>query len=90
MGLKVPYEIKESKAYVALLLLDRWILVGGVACVTVDEDSHWVAVVGKVGARYLVADSAESELVLSLSAEELVERWDSGTGRQRFYGAVLQ
>lgn len=89
-GLSLACEIKEAKEYVALLLLAHWVTVGGAVCVTVDEDSHWATVIGRVGARYLVADSADSELVLSLSSKELLERWDSGIGRTRFYGAVFQ
>jgi hypothetical protein len=39
-----------------------------------------VAVVGLLGERYLIADAAENELVLSMEVDEVVQHWeDHGT-----------
>jgi hypothetical protein len=38
-----------------------------------------VAVIGFLGERYLVADSGDSELVLSYTAENLAARWNDTT-----------
>lgn len=51
----------------------------------VDANSHWVAAVGRLGDRILVADSADNDLVLSYSAEQLVDRWAGPA----FFGIVL-
>lgn len=43
---------------------------------SVDGGEHWIAAVGLLGVRVLVADSASADLVLSYTEEQLVERWD--------------
>lgn len=88
MGLEVVAEIREAKPDVALLRLDRALTRGLAAVLVVDDDEHWIAVVGMIGQRYLVADSADSELVLSLDAEALAERWE-GAGRKPYYAIIL-
>ncbi len=59
---------------------------GSPVLLCVDGGSHWVAAVGKLGSRFLVADSAEAELVLSLSREELLCRWGNDGN---YYGIVV-
>lgn len=88
MGGEVVAEIKERESDVGLLRLDKATTMGLVGILVVDADSHWVTVVGRLGDRYLVADSADSELIRSLSAKDLVERW-KGEGRKPYYAVLV-
>ncbi len=89
LGLKLQGEIKESKDDVALLRLDRALAQGHAVLLVVDGDSHWAAAVGALGDRSLIADSAENEMVLSLSAGELAQRWMTPGMRKGFYGVAV-
>ena len=40
----------------------------------VDNDTHWVAAVGRLAARVLVADSADGAVVQSLDEKKLLDR----------------
>lgn len=88
LGLKVMFEIRESRGDVATMLLEHVLNQGRAAVVAVDGDSHWVAAVGMNGSRFLIADSADNELVVSLWDAELGDRW-KGAGRKGFYALVL-
>jgi ABC-type bacteriocin/lantibiotic exporter with double-glycine peptidase domain len=81
-----PVVIKEKRAPVAVLMLCHWLERGRPAILCVDHGGHWVAAVGLLGDRILVADSADNELVLTYSREKLVERW---AGDGTCYGVVL-
>lgn len=68
----------------ALLALRGAILDGAVAVLYVDADpddgdetGHWVAAVGISGRRFLVADGADRELVLSYDDDQLTARWET-------------
>jgi hypothetical protein len=58
--------------------------IGQAVILLVDEEEHWVAAVGAIGTRVLVADPAHNELVLSYSREELIKR----TG-EKVYGIAV-
>lgn len=83
----------------ALLAL-RGALEDGAACVlAVDPDqgadgsygaAHWVAAVGRLGSRFLVADSADTELVPSLSPSQLLLRWEIPGESPTFYCLVIR
>ena len=79
-------QIRERRELVALLLLDHWLNEGAPIVLCVDQASHWVAAVGRLGPRILIADPADNELVLSLKKQELLERWASNGN---YYGVVL-
>lgn len=89
VGLKVLDEIKEIRDDVALLLLESWIRRGAVPIIAVDSDSHWATVIGSCGQRYLVADSSDSELVLSYSSGELLQRWNNPESKKHYYAAIV-
>ena len=83
-------EIKEGRADVAHLRLTAELGEGRPGALAVDGDSHWAAVVGMLGDKRLIADSADNELVISLEANELLSRWyNNGSGRTKFYAAVF-
>lgn len=70
-----PIVIRERRSDVALLKLEHAVNEGRPVLLCVDHGEHWVAAVGKLGERYLVADSANSELVVSYSTTEIEARW---------------
>lgn len=83
-----PVPLRESRPDVAVLRLVAALRAGRPVVLAVDSDEHWVAAVGLLGERVLVADSADNELVQSLPLSQLLERW-RGTGRRPFYGVIL-
>jgi len=70
-------------------VLVQWYLVneGRPMILCVDEDDHWVAVVGSLGDRVVVIDGAETDLVLFYDKDGLIERWRASDGR--FYAVIL-
>jgi ABC-type bacteriocin/lantibiotic exporter with double-glycine peptidase domain len=81
-----PLVIDEKRAETAALFLDHWLRSGRPAVLCVDDWTHWVAAIGVLGDRVLVADPADNELVIVLSRARLVERWGC---KNRYYGVVL-
>lgn len=82
-----PALLRETRRDIALLKLEHAVRNGRpvvIAWRTQDPGDHWVAVVGVLGDRYLIADAADSELVLSLAVEELEAKW-----RDTKYEAVI-
>jgi ABC-type bacteriocin/lantibiotic exporter with double-glycine peptidase domain len=82
-----PAVISERRPVVALLFLERLLADGRPVLLAVDEDSHWVTAVAKLGPRVLVADPADNELVLSYDVEVLAARWVGPRGR--YYGLAV-
>lgn len=80
-----PIVISEKRGVIAALLLTHYLERGRPAVLCVDSGEHWVAAVGVLGDRVLVADPADNELVLSYTTAGLVARWGEG----RYYGVVL-
>jgi ABC-type bacteriocin/lantibiotic exporter with double-glycine peptidase domain len=89
MGLMVEGEVREKNPQIAALLLRDYLNRGCVMLTTVDADEHWVAVVGMLGDRLLVADSAESELVLGYSMGAFLQRWAHPETRKPFFAMVV-
>lgn len=84
-----PILLKEARRDVALLRVDKALGLGRPVILCVDSGSHWVAAVGRLGDRYLVADSADNELVLSRDVEALEARWrDKGT-KHPYLGVIV-
>lgn len=75
-----PVKIREKRREIALLRL-RGALEEGRPVVLSwcdgegNPGEHWVAAVGMLGRRYLVADSADNEMVLSVEVDELAAKW---------------
>jgi hypothetical protein len=78
-----PVKLRERRRDIALLRL-KGALDQGRPAVLVWHDSegnpggHWVAAVGMLGGRYLIADAADNELVLSMTVEEVATYWADG------------
>ena len=84
-----PQVIEESRPEVAHLLLAHVLHRGRPVLLCVDGWGHFVAAIGLLGGRVLVADSADSELVLSYTMEEVMERWCCQGQRKAFWAVAL-
>jgi hypothetical protein len=83
----VPVRLLEKRTDIALLKLAEALRRGRpviMAWCTAVPGDHWIAAIGLLGDRYLLADSADSELVTSMSVDEVEERW-----RDTKYEAVI-
>lgn len=69
-----PVVLKENDS-ANIYNLDYHVRRGRSAILLVDDNDHYVAVVGLIGDRILVADSAKNELVLSYTEQQLIKRW---------------
>jgi hypothetical protein len=72
----------ERKADSALYRLNGSLNLGRPVILCVDGSEHWVAAIGQLGVgtittRYLVADSADMDLVVSYDFKDLIGRWAS-------------
>ena len=83
-----PIPFKEKRRDVALLRLDKALQMGRPVIICVANGTHWVATVGRLGDRYLVADSADQELVLSKSTGELAQWW-AEKAVYPYFGVIL-
>lgn len=83
---RAPVVIREKRGAVALLMLDHSLRDGRGVLLCVDNEEHWVAAVGTIADRTLIADPADNELVLSLSRGQLADRWGGGG---TYYGVIV-
>lgn len=67
--------VSEQRSEVAGWCLESALSSGHPAIIIVDNDEHYVAVVGKLGSVYIVADSADNDLLCFYSRDKLLERW---------------
>lgn len=96
LGLTVR-AVHVRDAQLASLALRGALEGGAVAVLAVDPveregvyyASHWVSAVGRVGERYLVADSADTEVVLSLTPSQLLLRWEMPGDSPSYYMLVI-
>lgn len=72
-----PYEIRTEDAALAMGALRDALHRGRPAILSVDADAHYVAAVGVLGDRVLVADGADNELVRGVADFRLSLRWGS-------------
>lgn len=83
-----PEVVHESRRDVAFLRLDQALRMGRPVILSVANGTHWVAAIGRLGDRYLVADSDDNDLVISRDANALATWWAEKTSRP-YYGVVL-
>lgn len=80
-------ELKFAASPPALRALRRSVRKCAPVIVCVDDWEHWVTVIGALGERFLVADPADNELVVSLSTAQFLKRWlKSGKRKAPYYG----
>lgn len=80
-------EIEESHPGFALVTLRGFLLGGAAAMLAVDQDSHWIAVIGVCGHRFIVHDPAAG--TFSYSDKELIPRWQKARAKLPFYAVVI-
>lgn len=76
-----PVVIRERRRDIALLRLHGALTRGRpviLSWTTKVPGDHWVTAVALLGERYMVADAADNELVLSLAVDEVADRWYDG------------
>lgn len=83
---RTPRVLSERRFDVAYSFLCDALRGEEAAVLCVDKGDHWVAAIGLLGERVLIADSADNELVLSLAPDMLKARWLSTA---RYYGVIL-
>lgn len=87
-GLSCGVLKERSRRDAALLKLLECLRLGKPVILCVDQGTHWVTSIGILGSppsiRVLVADSADLDLVVSLTPSELLKRWGPP-----YYGIVL-
>jgi hypothetical protein len=83
-----PVVLKETRWEVALMKVLLSLQAGRPVILCVDSSTHWIAAVGTLGIitapRLLTIDSADLELVLSYTPDELMKRWGPN-----YYGVIL-
>lgn len=80
--------IYEQRREVAGWAISSTIRSGRPVIIVVDNCEHWVSVVGMLGESFIVADSASNDVVLYYSLEQLLDRWESDTGR--YFGIIIK
>lgn len=83
-----PWSIKARDVGSARGLLWLAMHTGRPLVAVVDNDDHWVAVVGHLSHKLIVADSALNELVVSVEDIDFMKRW-AGGGRYPYVAEVL-
>lgn len=82
-------EFSLAHAEAAWRTLRSYLLDGNPVMLSVDSDEHWICAIGIIGTRILVADAADSELVLSYDREEMLRRWGSASDVVIYYGIAI-
>lgn len=85
-----PAEIRDSDGSVALLRLGSLLGDGRPCILLVDSWEHWVACTGRLGHRFIVADSADLRQTIHYPPSELLGRWGhQGVRRGKYYGIAI-
>jgi ABC-type bacteriocin/lantibiotic exporter with double-glycine peptidase domain len=71
----------EQREEVAGWLIESQIRSGHPGIIVVDNDEHWISVVGILGNTFIVADPADNDLLLFYSLTGLLTRWRSPNGK---------
>lgn len=79
--------IKELRKEIAILLLKDSLRDGRPVVLLVDNAEHWIAAIGILGERVIIADGADYELVTSYPLESFNDRWYNKTSKRiPYYG----
>lgn len=79
--------IEESHPGFALVTLRGFIVQGTAALLASDADTHWLAVIGVSGGRFLVHDPAAG--TYSYNDTQLLERWRKSRSKAPFWGICI-
>jgi len=81
--------IDEGRQNVALLILLDSVRRGWASVALVDGWQHYVAVVGLLGDRICVVDSASNELWHSYTLEEWLGRWACNDAKRPYWAMII-
>lgn len=81
------FSLAHSEA--AWRTLRSYLIDGYPTLLAVDDNEHWVSAIGVLGQFILVADGADSELVLSYDKERLLQRWGAHSDVITYYGLPI-
>lgn len=84
-----PMELRDTRPDIALLRISAVLADGRPLVALVDQFQHWVGVVGRLGHRFIVADSADLRQVIHYTPEEFSARWGYPGVRNGFYALGL-
>lgn len=85
----LPRRIDESREEIAHLRLDAALRSGRPVVLCVDNGSHYVCAIGRLGTgRVLIADSADTELVIAYTWPDFMARW-AEDAKKPYWGVVL-
>jgi hypothetical protein len=82
-------EVLLHQGHAALCALRGHLVVGRPAVLCVDNNTHWLAAIGALGERFLVADPADPEVVVSYSPDELETRWKFAGDPPAYHAMVV-
>lgn len=71
----IPTVLKTRDSALAYWTVAGALEHGNPSLILVDDGDHWVALVGILGSRIVVADGADPGTVTCWTAKELVDRW---------------
>lgn len=83
------FQMMAHTPELAVAALRGQLVLGRPAMLAVDNDDHWIGVIGVQGDRFVTVDSADSELVVCPSGVEIAKRWGGATDPPRFYAIVV-
>lgn len=87
---KIPhFEFTCHDPNVATSALRGFLNAGHPVMIACEGDEHWACVLGTLGERFSVVDSADSELNVFYDPVQLVNWWKSNTEPPKFYGIVV-
>ncbi len=86
---RVPVRQMEAhEAALGVAALRGELTTGRVVCLAVDNNAHWVLAFGVTGSGFQVADSADSEIVVTYTEGQLAARWGASGNPKSYYGLV--
>lgn len=84
------FEVRERRPEVAIAFLRDSCRAGRAGVALVDEGEHYVAIVGRLGQRFVVVDPAHNDMVLCYNLDDWLARWRyPGPGSSIHYWAVI-
>ena len=73
--------VNEQRDEVAEWCINSHINAGHSGLLVVDNDEHWVAIIGRLNGTYIVADSADNDLLCFYDTKSLLDRWRNVHGK---------
>lgn len=82
-------EIKLTDSDAAWRVLRTYILDGSPVILSVQDEEHWSVAIGIVGRNILVADGAQTELVISYDKSAMLKEWGKVGDVTTYHGLAI-